>query len=326
VQNGTIVSGTAQGWRQLDPTLPPWQPQTWVNDKAGTRIDNAAPEGGFGGLRTHYTDAEKAAAGGHDLIAFGNGEVSQIDRGKAIAKAAAAVGGIVAGGLAIPGMIGGGAGPGAAGAGAGVGTGTAAAGASTPAWLKTALTLAGPIASRAAQGAAEGRIAQNQANVQQDTLAIARARLAAELMADKTTQTNRLNKQVVAGDVQHNLQPFHLTVPGVADSSAVGGFNASALGPNSREAGATLSQNALADLVSGKSVNDPNLKTPQATPQPSPSWVSKALGIIGPALSVGSLVAGAGGTPKGNVMIDPAMTTDPNDPLGFLKKGRPVNA
>ncbi len=189
-----------------------------------------------------------------------------------------------------------------AGAGAGAGTAGTAAAASTPAWLKAATGI-GQVVTQAGKGAAEGRLAQNQANVQQDTLAIARARLAAELNAQRITDTNRLDKQVVAGDIQHNIQPFKLSVPGVADSTSVGGYNPSALGPNSRQAGATMSQNALADLVAGKSTGE--LSTvPQATPQPQASWVSKAMSILGPALQTYGMVNGV----------------DPNDPYSVAKK------
>ncbi len=307
----SLTKGVAQGWRQLDPTLPPSQPQTWVEDSTGARIDNAVPDSNFGGLRTHYTDAQKTAAGGHDLITDSSGTIGTIDRGKALAKAAAAVGGIVTGGLALGGGLGGGASAGATGGG----SGTASAG--MPSWLKAA-TMLGGVATSAARGAAEGRIAQNQANVQQDTLAIARARLAAELNAQRIADTNHLNRQVVAGDIQHNIQPFHLSVPGVKDSTSTGGYNVSALGPNSREAGATMSQNALADLVSGKSAGE--LKPPPATPQPQASWVSKALGVLGPALSVGGMFAGGAPKAPGSGFADVApAVADPNDPYGLMK-------
>ena len=136
--------------------------------------------------------------------------------------------------------------------------------------VKGALSDAGQVAGNDAAAAAQGRSlqAQLQQNQDRNALGLYQTKLAAAQQA--LNQHSQLASQAARGDLLNNVQDAQITgLPSYIHIGQVsGGLRPSALGPNARQAGATLSRNALLQLLQG----DTNLPTaPNLTPLPEAS-------------------------------------------------------
>jgi hypothetical protein len=135
-----------------------------------------------------------------------------------------------------------------------------------------ALSDIGQIAGNDAAAAAQGRGMQAQIQQGQDRNAIAlyQAQLAAAKQAME--QNSTLASQAGQGDLMANVQDVQLNnLPASVQGhmpTMTGGLRPSVLGPNARQAGQTLSRNALLQLMQGSS----NLPmAPKMTPMPDAS-------------------------------------------------------
>jgi len=148
----------------------------------------------------------------------------------------------------------------------------------------------GQVAGNAAGASAQGRLAEAQANQNQD-------RNALSLFQDKNAQAqqalnqhSQLAHQAGQGDLMSNVQDVNISgLPSnVHMGNVTGGLRPSLLGPNARQAGQTLSRNALLQLMQG----DTNLpKAPELTPLPQANAMDKINAGLGYAGSMAGAIS-----------------------------------
>lgn len=146
--------------------------------------------------------------------------------------------------------------------------------------IADSLSNAGQVGGNAAASAAQGRLAEGQLTQGQDrnALGLYNAQLAAAQQA--INQHSQLAHQAGQGDVMSNVQDVNISgLPSnVHMGNVTGGLRPSLLGPNARQAGQTLSRNALLQLLQG----DTNLpKAPQLTPLPQANGLDKVNAGLG---------------------------------------------
>lgn len=129
-------------------------------------------------------------------------------------------------------------------------------------------------------------IAQRQ---NQNQLMLQMAQL--EMLRKQMEESNRQNRayQTGRGDLLANVQDVRIDTPGhIPRVNISGGLRPSALGPNARAAGATLSNEALAALMEGDSF----MPTPMQgmvdldANMPREGWFDKLMGAVGAAGNV----------------------------------------
>jgi hypothetical protein len=142
--------------------------------------------------------------------------------------------------------------------------------------------------SQARAGAAQAQQTQNSQgiaqNSSQNNVLLQMAQI--ELLRKQMEEANRAGRaqQTVRGDLMANVQDARFSRPaGVPDMALSGGMRPSALGPNSREAGRTLSSQALSALKSGDSFMPINPMGPidLDANMPQESWFDKLMGGVG---------------------------------------------
>lgn len=142
-------------------------------------------------------------------------------------------------------------------------------------------------ARAAAAGAQQTQNAQaiTQNNQQNNVLLqMAQMELLRKQFEQASRQTNA--QQTARGDLMANVQDARFSRPaGVANISLSGGLRPSALGPNAREAGRTLSNQALSALMSGESFMPitPVGPVDLDANMPQESTFDKILGLVGTA-------------------------------------------
>lgn len=161
-----------------------------------------------------------------------------------------------------------------------------------------ALTNVGQVAGNDAAAAASGRAQQGQIQQGQDRNAIGLYDAKLKAAQQALNQNSQLAGQTARGDLLSNVQDVNISgLPsGVHMANMTGGLRPSVLGPNARQAGSTLSRNALLQLMAGPT----NLPTaPSLTPLPDASAydsLTKNLGRAGSyAGALSPLFSGGGG-------------------------------
>lgn len=145
------------------------------------------------------------------------------------------------------------------------------------------LTGAGQVAGNDAAASAQGRLAQAGAQQAQDRNAIGLFGAKNAAAQQALNQHGQLAQQAAQGDVMSNVQDTQFSgLPSyIHQANISGGLKPSLLGPNARQAGQTLSRNALMQLMAG----DTNLpKAPELTPLPEASTMdgfNKGLSRVG---------------------------------------------
>ncbi len=151
------------------------------------------------------------------------------------------------------------------------------------------------LASQYADNRQQGRIAAANAQQTQNSQGIAQnssqnnvllQMAQIELLRKQMEEANRAGRaqQTVRGDLQANVQDARFSRPtGVPDMALSGGLRPSALGPNAREAGRTLSSQALSALQRGDSFMPLNPTGPidLSANMPQESWFDKLLAGVG---------------------------------------------
>lgn len=245
-------SGTLQNSSWFSDNLP------WITAAMGAGIGGA-------GLLTGGAAGGAAAAGtaGGDLASttIGSGFVPAIEGGTGLGGAAGAgLASTTIGSGFVPAISGGtGLANGAAGA--------TATGAGTSGKFFSSLSSLGRIAGADAAGAAAGRAQQAQAQQGQDRNAIS---LYNDVFQNNLKAPSTLASQTARGDLLANMQPASFSgLPSYVKMPQIsGGLTPASLGPNSRNAGAALSREALLKLASSKF----DLPTPPTlTPLPDAS-------------------------------------------------------
>lgn len=158
---------------------------------------------------------------------------------------------------------------------------------------KVGMNLASQYANNRQQARAAAAQAQQTQNAQavtqnsqQNNVLLQMAQI--EMLRKQFEQSNRQANasQAARGDLMANVQDARFTRPaGVPDMSLSGGLRPSALGPNAREAGRTLSNQSLTALMSGENFMPINPVGPVDlnANMPQESSFDKILGLVGTA-------------------------------------------
>ncbi len=183
--------------------------------------------------------------------------------------------------------------------------------------LPAILGAAAPIIGGIAGGRAQGRQAEAGQIQSQDELRARLAQLEAERAKFQMEAPGFRAGQTARGDILSNLQDIQFQpVRGRSQSAlegkmTTGGLGASTFGPNTRAAGAKLSELGLANL--GKDTF--NIPTPSKMPQAN--WLDKVLNVAGPAASLAGAFANrdtGGEAPQGGFDINPFIQSLPQAP------------
>jgi hypothetical protein len=154
--------------------------------------------------------------------------------------------------------------------------------------IASALSDTGQVAGGAAAASAAGRAQTAGINQNQDRNALGLYDAQLKGAQQALNQNSQLASQAARGDLMSNVQDVNFTnlPPGVHTAGMTGGLRPSDLGPNARQAGQTLSRNALLQLLQGPT-NLP--KAPTLTPLPDANGFDKFNQILG----YGGSMAGA---------------------------------
>lgn len=157
------------------------------------------------------------------------------------------------------------------------------------------LTDLGQILGGAAAGRASGRATDAQLQLAQGALLKSLYDASLNRSLTQAALPNLRAKEAYTGDLMANVQDSQVQAPANVQSHVVnftGGLRPSALGPNARAAGATLSNIGASNI--GKDVLP---EVPNAPNLPQSNWLDSLLGGAGLGSSIlGALAKGAGGS------------------------------
>lgn len=190
----------------------------------------------------------------------------------------------------------------------------------------------GDLIAKANQDAAQGRA---QAGMLNQSQALAAANIYRSQLDASLKGPTESARSTALGDTMANVKPFEWGDPKMVGNIPVptgsGGLTPANFGPNTRQAGADLSN------LSASRVNSPtfNLPTPPVLPPiPTQGGLSSALGTAGALANALKAANGSGGDigkllsnlfGRGNFGSFGGVTGDPNNDTGFLPSYDPSN-